>query len=105
MQQEWNSNRLFSGPQFRRWIMDGVSGDPGALMFEWILTAMSLAGSWLNIHKKISSWAIWALANFGWVVSFAARRMYAEATLFVVYFFLSLYGIYKWSRTGGEGEE
>lgn len=73
-------------------------------MFEWVLTAMSLMGSWLNIHKKISSWVIWAVANFGWVVSFASRHMYAEATLFVVYFFLSLYGIFKWSRPVSSGE-
>ena len=68
-------------------------------MFEWILTVLSLAGTWFNIQKKLASWLIWSVANAGWVVSFALKQMWAEATLFFVYLILSIYGYFKWKRT------
>jgi len=68
-------------------------------MFEWILTIFSLAGTWYNIQKKLVSWIIWSIANAGWVVSFAAKHMWAEATLFFIYLILSVYGFFKWKRT------
>ncbi len=74
---------------------------------EWVLTGLSLLGSWLNIHKKISSWYVWAFANAGWVACFVNKGMLAEATLFVVYFFLSIYGMVKWrnmDKDAGKGD-
>jgi nicotinamide riboside transporter PnuC len=65
-------------------------------MFEWLLTTLSLAGTWFNIQKNILGWFIWAVANLGWVVSFTRKGMLAEATLFSVYFLLCIYGIIKW---------
>ena len=67
-------------------------------MFEWSLTALSLAGTWFNIQKNIIGWYIWAVANLGWVVSFMQKGMLAEATLFSIYFILCIYGIIKWRR-------
>ena len=67
-------------------------------MFEWSLTALSLAGTWFNIQKNIVGWYVWAVANLGWVVSFLQKGMLAEATLFSIYFFLCIYGIIKWRR-------
>lgn len=68
-------------------------------MFEWLLTALSLAGTWFNIQKKILGWFIWSAANTGWVISFIHKGMLAEATLFAVYLILCFYGIIKWRRS------
>lgn len=67
-------------------------------MFEWLLTSLSLAGTWYNIQKKIAGWLIWSCANIGWVASFASKKMWAESTLFFIYFILSVYGFFRWRR-------
>ncbi len=67
-------------------------------MFEWLLTGLSLAGTWFNIQKSILGWYIWGVANLGWVFSFIQKGMLAEATLFSIYFILCIYGIGKWRR-------
>ena len=65
-------------------------------MFEWTLTFLSILGTWLNIQKKLSCWIVWSVANIGWIISFTMKGMMAEATLFVVYLILSVFGYYKW---------
>lgn len=67
-------------------------------MFEWLLTALSLAGTWLNIQKKLGGWLIWSVANTGWVISFSLKQLWAEATLFFIYLILSIYGYIRWKR-------
>lgn len=67
-------------------------------MFEWILTILSIFGNCLNIQKKKSSWLVWSAANVGWIISFTVRKMPAEATLFVAYLGLSVYGYYHWRK-------
>ncbi len=67
-------------------------------MLEWILTGLSLAGTWFNIQKKVTGWVIWFIANIGWVASFLQKSMWAEASLFGAYTVLSIYGMYKWMR-------
>ncbi len=67
-------------------------------MFEWLLTILSLLGTWYNIQKKVLSWYVWTVANVGWTVSFLMKEMIAEATLFFIYLIFSIYGIIKWSR-------
>jgi nicotinamide riboside transporter PnuC len=70
----------------------------GSLMEqEWVLTALSIIGSWYNIQKRSSCWLIWSLANVGWIISFSLKEMYPQATLFIVYLCISLYGWAKWS--------
>ncbi len=67
-------------------------------MFEWILTCLSLTGTFLNIKKKVSGWIVWLVANLGWVTSFMWKGMLAEATLFSAYSILCIYGIIEWRR-------
>ena len=67
-------------------------------MFEWLLTSLSLAGTWFNIQKKLAGWVVWSIANTGWVISFASKNLWAEATLFFIYLILSIYGYFRWKR-------
>lgn len=68
-------------------------------MFEWLLTFLSLAGTWFNIQKKVTGWFIWSVSNIGWTISFLLKDMVAEATLFAVYLILCVYGIIKWRQS------
>ena len=67
-------------------------------MFEWMLTILSIVGTWFNLQKRVAGWIIWTIANLGWVISFTIKGLLAEATLFTVYLFLSIYGIFKWMQ-------
>jgi len=71
-------------------------------LVEWFLTGLSLLGCWFNIQKSVTGWVIWSVANVGWIISFLAKEMFAESTLFSVYLILSLYGIVKWRKPAGE---
>ncbi|MBU0729829.1 MAG: nicotinamide mononucleotide transporter family protein [Proteobacteria bacterium] len=73
-------------------------------MFEWILTALSLLGTWYNIQKKVAGWYIWSVSNVGWVICFTMKGMAAEATLFAIYLVLSIYGIIKWGGSKSKGQ-
>ena len=65
---------------------------------EWVLTILSIVGSWYNIQKNSLCFVIWSLANIGWIISFFFKGMYPQATLFIVYLLFSLYGWEKWSN-------
>ena len=74
-------------------------------MVEWSLTALSLLGCWFNIQKSVAGWIIWSFANVGWILSFTAKGMMAESTLFAVYLGLSIYGTIKWSRPEQQADD
>jgi nicotinamide riboside transporter PnuC len=62
-------------------------------------------GCWFNIQKSVAGWIIWSFANVGWILSFMAKGMMAESTLFTVYLALSIYGTIKWSSAAGQEQE
>ena len=64
----------------------------------WFLTIAALAGVILNIHKRTECFYIWSITNFGWFLVALHKGIYAQATLFLIYFFLALWGIYAWRR-------
>jgi nicotinamide riboside transporter PnuC len=64
---------------------------------EWIVTVFSITGVVLNIYKIKWCFAIWAVTNFSWMVIDFYRGIYAQAFLFMVYFILAIYGLYRWS--------
>lgn len=70
--------------------------DEGFIMYEWILTGLSILGTLYNLQKRAAGWVIWTISNLGWIVSFSHKGMMAEAFLFSVYLVLSVYGIFKW---------
>ena len=65
-------------------------------IFKWIVTILSLTGVILNIKKKRLCFYIWAGTNFSWMVVDWIEGIYAQSTLFAVYFILAIWGIYEW---------
>lgn len=64
----------------------------------WILACVSIAGVILNIHKKRSGFLLWMITNSAWAIVDFIHGLYAQAFLFVVYFFLALWGWVKWQK-------
>ena len=69
---------------------------PSAL-YPWLLAALSLAGTWLNVRRDRRSFLFWIVANCGWIGHNAARADYAQAVLFSVFLSLALWGWFAWS--------
>ena len=70
-------------------------------MFEtiaWVMTALSITGTILNIKKmKICFW-MWAVTNAFWVFYDISKGAYPQAVIFIVYFGLAIWGIIEWSK-------
>jgi len=64
----------------------------------WTLTALSLTGAVLNTCHRIEGFYFWVVANTAWFAYFFYLRMWASATLFLVYLLLSIWGIYVWRK-------
>lgn len=64
----------------------------------WLLTAISVAGTFFVIRKKTVGFGFWVVSNIGWVYIDIKAGLTAQAVLFVVYLALSVYGIWEWKR-------
>ncbi|HID97490.1 MAG TPA: hypothetical protein EYP57_04785 [Thermodesulfobacteriaceae bacterium] len=66
--------------------------------FPWTLTTLSILGAVLNIRKKRWCFAVYTVANTGWIVVNIYYEIYAQAALFVVFTGLSTWGWIEWGR-------
>lgn len=62
------------------------------------LAALSIIGVMLNVHKDPRGFLLWMVTNASWAVIDFRRRLYAQSFLFVVYFFLAVWGWFSWMR-------
>jgi nicotinamide riboside transporter PnuC len=68
----------------------------------WLMAVISLVGVVLNIHGYRVCFVLWAISNATWAVADYRHGLPQQAALQAVYFLLSLYGIWKWSRPRGQ---
>ena len=71
----------------------------------WSLTLLSIFGAILNIKKRRSGFAVYTLANLGWIIVDIYHGIYAQAALFVVFTGLSIWGWIEWGRRRWPGDE
>lgn len=64
----------------------------------WSLTLLSILGAILNIKKRRSGFAVYTVANAGWIIVDIYHGIYAQAALFVIFTFLSVWGWIEWGR-------
>lgn len=62
----------------------------------WSLTFISIIGAILNVKKRRSGFIAYTVANIGWVIVDVYYGVYAQATLFVVFTGLSVWGLIEW---------
>ncbi len=67
-------------------------------LLPWTLTVISIVGAVLNIKKKRSSFAVYTVANIGWIAVNIYHGIYAQAALFLVFTGLSTWGWIEWGR-------
>ena len=67
-------------------------------MMYWVISIAALVGVVLNIHQHVGSFWIWSVTNAVWAFADWTHGLPAQAALQAVYFALSLYGIWAWTR-------
>jgi len=64
----------------------------------WVLTGISLIGVVLNIYKNSLCFYLWAFSNALWCIVDYQYGLYAQSALFLIYFFLAIWGVLKWRQ-------
>ena len=67
-------------------------------IFTWFVSAVSLAGVWLNIKKLRVCFVFWMFSNASWMFIDYAKGIYAQASLNLIYACLAVWGLIEWSR-------
>jgi nicotinamide riboside transporter PnuC len=71
-------------------------------IFYWVVAIAALFGVYLNVRTNVACFWIWAATNATWTYADFTHGLHAQAALQAGYFFLSLWGIWSWSRHGEE---
>ena len=64
----------------------------------WVLTALSLAGTALNVKKRIACFYLWTIVNIAWVFVDFQQELYARSVLDGVHLAFALWGIWDWTK-------
>lgn len=64
----------------------------------WFVVAIALVGVFLNARGKWQGFLFWLISNAFWCHHNIIIDEYAQAALFGIFWFLSLYGISQWQR-------
>ena len=64
--------------------------------FTWVFTAISLAGTALNVRKNILCFYLWAIGNVAWLGFDVASGLYSRAVLDIVHLAFAIWGIFAW---------
>ena len=64
----------------------------------WIITAIALTGTYLNATGDKRGFVLWMVSNTGLSLWNLSIGEYAQATLFLCYLILAVYGYITWLR-------
>ena len=65
-------------------------------MITWLFTAVSLAGTVLNVRKNILCFYLWSVGNIAWLTYDIASGLYSRAVLDVVHLAFAIWGLFAW---------
>jgi nicotinamide riboside transporter PnuC len=64
----------------------------------WLVTAVCLAGTVLNVKKVRWCFHLWAVGNIAWLAIDIHNRLYSRALLDLVQLALAIWGAVEWRR-------
>ena len=73
-------------------------------MITWPFTAVSLAGTVLNVRKNILCFYLWSVGNIAWLAYDVASGLFSRAVLDTVHLAFAIWGIYAWKEKAPRNE-
>lgn len=70
-------------------------------MIAWMLVAVALAGTVLNVRQDRRCFWLWVVSNAGLMLVHAKQKQWAQATMFAVYLLLAVWGLVSWRKEQG----
>lgn len=67
-------------------------------IFTWILTSVTIFGTYLNSRQNKYGFLIWGICNMLWLSVDFTRGIYAQAALYSVFICFNIYGWMQWSK-------
>jgi len=67
-------------------------------MIPWIITAISLTGTVLNIRKNILCFYLWAIGNIAWLFFDIISGLVSRGVLDTVHLIMAIWGIIEWKK-------
>ena len=64
----------------------------------WLLTALSLIGTALNVKKRIACFYLWTVVNLAWVFVDFHQEMWARSVLAGVHLAFGVWGVWYGTR-------
>ncbi len=68
------------------------------IIFDAILTAFSLTGTFMMIKKWIENWLLWILIDAAYVILYLKKDMPLYALLYGFFSIMAIYGYYLWKK-------
>lgn len=67
-------------------------------IFTWVLTAITIFGTFLNARQIKSGFIVWGICNMCWMGVDFGRGIYAQACLYIVFIGFNIYGYLQWKK-------
>lgn len=67
-------------------------------ILSWVMSAIALAGTFMNAERNKYGFYFWAVSNLYMTIRFFVIGEYAQSTLFFIYFILAIRGIFAWTK-------
>jgi nicotinamide mononucleotide transporter len=68
-------------------------------LFDGILTAASLAATYMMTRKWLENWAAWVVIDAAYVVLYALKDMWTYSLLYAFFTAVAAWGYFRWKRT------
>ena len=74
---------------------------PGAAVpyIDAAMVSISLIAQWMLTRKLLENWALWIVADIGYVALFIWRGLYLTAINYAIYLVLAVLGFIAWNRS------
>jgi nicotinamide mononucleotide transporter len=64
-----------------------------------LLASTCIVAQWMMAKKYFQCWYLWIFANIGYILMYAVKGLPATTVLYIILFFITMYGYRQWKRT------
>ncbi len=79
------------------YLLDNYTDSP-LPYWDSLTTSLSLAATWMLVHKQLEHWIIWIFVDICSAVLYFYRELYLTTFLFIVYTIFAVFGFIAWQK-------